>query len=113
MKPVAQGLERADLERGLRCPDCGGGLLVGSMQDAFTLICACGRQVEVDEIAGSEDMIAALEEILRDWGTKLDALRDLSIHARMDGFESISELFNRRIRWLEARIELLRQAARN
>ena len=113
MKPVAQGLERAELEMGLQCPDCAGGLLVGSMQDAFTLICACGRQVAVDEIAGSECRVAVWEAVLRDWETQLATLRDLSVHARLDGFASISELFYRRIQRLEARIELLRRAARN
>ena len=113
MKPVAQGVKRAELEMGLQCPDCGGGLLVSSLQDAFTLICACGRQVHIDEIEGAEGTIAVLEAVLRAWETQLDALRDLSIHARLDGFASISELFNRRIRRIEVRIELLRHAARN
>lgn len=97
---------------GLRCPDCAGGLLVGSTWDAFTLLCACGRQVEVDEVAGPEGRIAALEPVLRDWETRLAALRDLSSEARYDGFEAISEVFEHRIRRFEARIDLLRKAAR-
>ena len=95
MKPVVAGPD-------LWCPNCGDDL----PEDALTRVCACGRPVETDEIA-------AMEAVLRNWEAQLAALRDLSADPRLEGFESIRESFHHRIRRLVARIELLRNPARN
>src|SRR5688572_32935914 len=95
MKPVAEGPD-------LWCPNCGD----SRPGDALTLVCACGRPVEVEELA-------ALKADLRDWVSQFDALRDLSGDPRLKGFESNRESFHQRIRQLEARIELLGSPARN
>src|SRR5688572_5399392 len=99
---------------GVRCPGCGGELLVSSVQDSFDLLCRRGHQVKVEDLLGSHasDLTSVLEPLLHAWEAKLESLKNLSVSARINGLASMSEVFDKHIHKLESRIELLRSAAK-
>ena len=99
---------------GISCPSCGGELLFSGVDESFDLLCRRGHQLKLEDLMGSHanQLTSSVESLLRAWEAKLASLKNLSASARVNGLEAMSQVFNKHIQKLEARLEHLRDAAK-
>ena len=96
----------------LPCPLCGRSLLPVASEVTFTFHCKSGHELTLQELLRAQSMALrmGLETLLLEWLRQHRALLETAEDARSNGFYDVAEIFQRRARSLEWRMEILRSA---
>jgi hypothetical protein len=100
----------SEFRSGLPCPLCGRSLLPVPADASFTFHCRSGHELTLPDLLAAQSLAIriGLETLLLDWHREHRALIGTMEEARRNGHLDVTDIFHRRARSLELRIEALR-----
>ena len=89
------------------CPLCGRSLIPAPVESSITFHCKSGHELPLGELlrAPSAVLKCGLEILLAEWSRQHQALIRTIVDARKNGYLKVAEIFSRRARSLESRID--------
>jgi len=97
----------------LLCPQCGHGLFPANSDLTLAFYCQNGHEMAVEDVlrAQSASVRTSLEIVLAEWELQQQALLATAEDARKHGLLEVAEIFLRRAKNLDSRIEKVRNAS--
>lgn len=102
----------SEIRSGLLCPRCGRSLLPVSLETTVSFHCKGGHQLAIEDLLASQSVALrmGLETLLLQWHRQHRAMMGTMEDARNNGHLHVAEIFQRHIRSLEWRIDVLSSA---
>jgi len=89
------------------CPWCGRSLIPAPVESSITFHCKSGHELSLGELLQAQSAVlnCGLEILLAEWSRQHQALIRTIVDARKKGYLNVAEIFSRRAKSLESRID--------
>ena len=97
----------SELRTLMPCPLCGRSLIPAPVESSIIFHCKSGHELALEELlrARSAVLKCGLEILLAEWSRQHQAMIHTIVDARKNGFLDVAEIYSRRAKSLESRID--------